>query len=87
MTGESEREPRLPRLGPQDVEGEARAVLDELLEARGNIPNLFRVAASRPPIMASLHAHMNAVMGQGTVPQLLKELVALRVSHLNACRY
>lgn len=84
---ESEREPRVPRLLPQDVEGEARIVLEELHKARGNVPNLFRVAASRPSIMTSLHAHMNAVMGQGTVPQLLKELLALRVSHLNACRY
>ena len=87
MAGEGEREPRLPRLRPEDVEGEARTVLDELRKARGNVPNLFRVAANRPAIMASLYTHMNAVMGQGTVPQLLKELVALRVSHLNACRY
>ena len=87
MAGETEREPRLPRLQPEAVEGDARAVLDELLRSRGSVPNLFRVAASRPAIMVSLHAHMNAVMGQGTVPQLLKELVALRVSHLNACRY
>lgn len=86
MTG-VDREARLPRLRPEDVEGPARAVLDELLRSRGNVPNLFRVAAHQPAIMQTLHAHMDAVMGQGTVPQLLKELVALRVSHLNACRY
>ena len=82
-----DREPRLPRLRPEDVEGPARDVLDALLRSRGNVPNLFRVAAHRPAIMQTLHAHMDAVMGQGTVPELLKELVALRVSHLNACRY
>ena len=82
-----DREPRLPRLRPEDVDGPARSVLDELLRSRGNVPNLFRVAAHRPAIMQTLHAHMDAVMGQGTVPQLLKEFVALRVSYLNACRY
>ena len=87
MTLERDREPRVPRLEPGDVEGPARAVLDDLQRARGNVPNLFRVAANQPSVMLTLHSHMNAVMGSGTVPQLLKELVALRVSHLNACRY
>jgi AhpD family alkylhydroperoxidase len=30
---------------------------------------------------------MKAVMGKGTVPQLLKELISVRVSQINGCVY
>ena len=32
-------------------------------------------------------AHFRAVMNTGTVEKKLKEMVAVRVSHLNACEY
>lgn len=80
-------EPRLPRLAPADVPDSTRALFERFLEARGVIPNLFRVAAHRPPIVDTLEAHMRAVMGPGEVPVLLKELLSVRVSHLNACEY
>ena len=82
-----DREPRVTRV----AETESAAGVYEMFEAfrrtRGNVPNLFRVAAHRPPIAETLWRHMNAVLGAGTVPVLLKEFVAIRVSHLNQCRY
>jgi alkylhydroperoxidase family enzyme len=80
-------EPRLPRLGPDEVPDSTREVFDRFMRARGRVPNLFRVAAHRPAIVESLEAHMRAVMGPGEVPVLLKELLSVRVSHLNACEY
>ena len=80
-------EPRLPTLGPDDVEGEVRAIFDAYLRERGNIPNLFRTVAHRPKHLATMVAHFQTVMGEGTVPPLLKELLSVRVSHLNHCRY
>ena len=84
---EAEGEARLPRLCPDEVDGASRAIFDAFMRQRGNVPNLFRVAAHRPPIVETLFAHMQAVMGPGEVSVLLKELLAIRVSQINACRY
>jgi alkylhydroperoxidase family enzyme len=82
-----EREPRVPRLAPESVGAPVREVFDAFVRERGKVPNLFRVAAHRPEIVSTLRAHMNAVMGPGTVGVLLKELVAVRVSLINNCEY
>ena len=82
-----DREPRVARLSPESVTEPVRAVFDAFVRERGKVPNLFRVAAHRPAIVATLRAHMDAVMGPGTVDVLLKELVAVRVSRINNCEY
>jgi alkylhydroperoxidase family enzyme len=82
-----EREPRVPRLAPEGVDQPVREVFDAFVRERGKIPNLFRVAAHCPQIVATLRAHMNAVMGPGTVDVLLKELLSIRVSQINNCEY
>ncbi len=82
-----DEEGRLPRLGPDDASGGMQSVFERFLSERGRIPNLFRVAAHRPGIGETLAAHMNAVMGPGTVDVRLKELLAIRVSHINGCEY
>ena len=79
--------PRLSKLGPDQVDGEARQVFDQFLKERGNIPNMFRTVAQRPEIMKSMVAHFRAVMNTGSVEKKLKELVAVRVSQLNGCEY
>jgi alkylhydroperoxidase family enzyme len=80
-------EPRLPRLEPDDVPPATRERFEAFLRQRGNIPNLFRIAAHRPPIHDTLAAHLAAVMGPGEVSVLLKELLSVRVSHRNDCEY
>jgi hypothetical protein len=79
--------PRLPLLGPDDVPADVHRLFDAFVRERGNIPNLFRIAAHRAPIVTTLFAHMRAVMGPGEVSTLLKELLAVRVSHIDRCRY
>jgi alkylhydroperoxidase family enzyme len=83
----AEREPRVARLERDGVSEPVREVFDAFARERGKVPNLFRVAAHRPEIVTTLRAHMNAVMGPGTVDVLLKELVAVRVSQINNCEY
>jgi alkylhydroperoxidase family enzyme len=51
------------------------------------VPNLFRVAAHRPGITRTLAEHMRAVMEEGDVSRLLKELLSVRVSQINNCEY
>jgi hypothetical protein len=82
MTG-----PRLPALGPEDVGPEVRAIFETYLRERGNIPNMFRTAGVRPGHLTTMIAHFRAVMNEGTVPVLLKELLSVRVSHHDRCRY
>jgi len=79
--------PRLEPLSPDEVDGAVREVFDAYLKERGNVPNMFRTVARRPEHLLTMLAHFRTVMTAGTVPPLLKELVAVRVSHLNACRY
>lgn len=80
-------EPRIPRLDPDSATGPLRGAYDKLIRQRGKVPNLFRIAGHRPGIAATLAAHLDAVMGPGEVPELLKELLSVRVSHINECRY
>jgi len=78
---------RLRRPSPDEVTPEVRDAFIKLKAERGNIPNMFRTIAHRPEIAATLLAHYRAVMGPGTVPIVLKEMLAVRVSRLNSCDY
>lgn len=79
--------PRLSKLSPDQADPETREIFDRFLKERGNIPNMFRTIAHRPEIMKTMTAHFRAVMNTGTVDKKLKEMVAVRVSHINRCRY
>ena len=80
-------EPRLPRLTVADVPDSTKRVFEALEKARGRVPNLFRVAAHRPPITEALQRLLAAVMGPGVVDVRLKELLSVRVSRINNCEY
>jgi len=82
MTG-----PRLPPLTPEEAAPEVRRIFNTYLRERGNIPNMFRTVAVRPKHLQTMIAHFRTVMNEGTVPPLLKELLWVRISHLNRCRY
>lgn len=55
--------------------------------ARGNVPNLFRVLAHAPGLFNTFQTHFKTVMGAGLVDVLLKELISVRVSRINRCKY
>jgi alkylhydroperoxidase family enzyme len=77
----------LPRTRWGEVEGSIQEVFERFWDARGNVPNLFRVLALRPELFRTFNAHFDAVLGEGTVDIRLKELVAVRISQLNGSRY
>ncbi|MFN2400562.1 MAG: hypothetical protein ABR543_18285 [Gemmatimonadaceae bacterium] len=79
--------PRVPLADPLVPPEGAEDVFARFVIERGKVPNLFRAVARHPAILTSLEAHMRAVMGPGDVPQLLKELLSVRVSHINLCDY
>jgi alkylhydroperoxidase family enzyme len=80
-------QPRLPRIEPDQAAEEVQPTFDAFLKERGKVPNLYRVAAHAPQIASRLAALQAAVMGPGEVPVLLKELLSVRVSHINLCEY
>ena len=82
MTG-----PRVRPLTPEEAAAEVRPIFETYMKERGNIPNMFRTAAIRPKHLQTMIAHFRTVMNDGTVPVLLKELLWVRISHLNRCRY
>lgn len=79
--------PRIPPLAPDQAPPEARPIFDAFMKERGNIPNMFRTAALRPRHMETMNAHFRTVMTEGDVSRVLKELLSVRVSSLNRCRY
>lgn len=80
----------MPRVHPISVETappEAAEVFERFRAERGNVPNMFRTLALRPEVMSAFDASLRAVLHTGTLPLRLKEMVAVRVSQLNGCRY
>lgn len=79
--------PRLTRVEAERAPKEVRPTFDAFMRERGKVPNLYRIAAHAPAIAARLAALQSVVMGDGEVPVLLKELLSVRVSHINLCDY
>ncbi len=79
--------PRIPLPPLEGAPDDVHRLFDAFMRERGNVPNLFRAAALRPPIVLTLFAHLRAVTGPGEVSVLLKELLTVRVSQLNDCSY
>ena len=87
---EQDREPRLERLDAHEAMREndvLRSPFQRFIDERGKVPNLFRIAAHQPQIARTWAEHMRAVMGPGEVPVLLKEMLSVRVSQINECKY
>ncbi len=78
---------RITRLDKSQVDADGQAIYEHYLQARGNVPNMFRTVAHRPEILKTLIAHFRAIMNTGTVPAKLKELVIVRTSQINRCEY
>lgn len=79
--------PRIRPLAPEEAASEVRTIFETYLRERGNVPNMFRTVALRPAHLRTMIAHFRTVMNEGTVPAGLKELLWVRISHLNQCRY
>ena len=78
---------RIKPIDPAESEGTNRDIFQRFLNERGKIPNMMRTVAHRPELLRTMVEHFRAVMSGGTVPPLLKELIAVRVCQLNRCEY
>ena len=80
--------PRISPLYPDDAPAEAQVVLRDFYTARNSVPNMFRTFARRPGAMKTASDHLAALWNaETTADPKLKELLSVRVSILNDCRY
>ena len=79
--------PRIRPRNPDEVAPEVKSIFEAFLEERGNIPNMFRTVGVKSKHLDTMITHFRTVMNEGDVPPLLKEMLAVRVSSINHCRY
>jgi len=78
---------RISRRGRSEVSGAARDTFERKIAERGSVPNMYRLFAHRPWLLTTMDTHLAAVMGSGTVPLKLKEMLAVQTSIASACDY
>lgn len=65
---------------------ERAAVLQQIQQAFGTVPNMFRAVAHSPAALTSMWASFGA-LGGGTLPAKLGEQIAVAVANRNQCAY
>lgn len=77
---------RVNLVDPAGATGSARVVLDQINDAFGATPNMFRAVANSPAALDSMWGSFGA-LGAGTIGAQLGELIAVAVADRNACHY
>ena len=72
--------PRIPLLERDSASPDAQKIYDALLEARGVVPNMFKILAYRPEIAQGVAGFLKPLLADGALPGFYKELIAIRVS-------
>lgn len=62
-------------------------VLQEIGRAFGRVPNLFQAYAKYPPLLEANWSKVKAVLLSGNIRRMVKETIALQISHDNGCAY
>lgn len=78
---------RLSRFENEQLPEESQRILDEIRNAMGVVPNLFRTYAQYPPLLRANWEKVKVALMEGEFSRRFKETVAVLVSHDNACRY
>lgn len=69
------------------ISKEAKSILQEIEEAFGMVPNLFKTYAHHPPLLEANWNKVKAMMMQGNLSRKVKESIAVLVSKDNSCAY
>lgn len=81
---------RIRLVRDDELTGETKHLFGAVTVMLGRVPNSYRVLA-RVPLVAKLLIPFNAVMqrqGAGSIlTTKIKEMVIIKTSHLNGCRY
>jgi uncharacterized peroxidase-related enzyme len=77
---------RLEALDPSTSAGKAKELLDAVKGKMGMVPNMTRVMAASPAVLASYLGFSGALAG-GLLPAKLREQIALEAAQANGCDY
>lgn len=81
---------RIELVDPDDADKRVRILFDAVGAMLGRVPHSYRVLG-RSPLVAMMLVPFNAVLqrqGAGSVlPTRLKEMVVIKTSQINGCRY
>lgn len=78
---------RIAALEPALADPSLKGLFDDFIRERGAVPNMFRTLAHDPKILQTWFDAFRATLSEGEVSTRVKEMVAVRVSHLNQSRY
>ena len=71
---------------PQAVPAASQPLLDQIQQAFGATPNMFKAVANSPAALASMWGSFGA-LGKGGLPARLTEKLAVAVADRNRCEY
>jgi len=81
---------RLPKIEKEDISGDLAHFYDAVTGLLGRVPNFYRTI-SQAPWLAMLLLPFNAAVQRqwpgSRLPGRIKELVVIKTSHANGCRY
>ncbi len=78
---------RINTIAPGTASPEVEAIYQEIKQAFGMIPNLFKTYAHHPPLLEANWHKVKRVMMEGALSRKTKESIALLVSKDNGCKY
>ena len=78
---------RVSPVEPTQADPSLKPLFEDFIRERGAVPNMFRTLAHDPRILQTWFDMFRATLAEGSVTTRVKEMVAVRVSKLNASRY
>ena len=81
---------RLPKIERENVSGDLAAFYDAVTGLLGRVPNLYRTISHAPwfaMLMLPFNASVQRQWPGSRLPGRIKELVVIKTSHVNGCRY
>lgn len=78
--------PRIEPRKPEEAQGKAKALLDDVKKALGSIPNIFKEMAVAPPVLQA-YLGMHGALSGGKLDAKLRERIAVLSAELNRCDY
>ncbi len=86
----SESKPRVSMIDTETATGDTAILFDAVRAMLGRVPNSYRILG-HSPLVAKMLIPFNAVVqrqGAGSVLSTrLKEMVVIKTSHVNGCKY
>lgn len=78
--------PRIQPLTLETAQDDSKAVLENVQQKLGQVPNIFATLAHSPAAAGAFFGIKEALAG-GTIPAKLGEQIALAVGNANSCEY